>query len=212
MEEFTIAEHNKKGITRIDIVHIIIIVVMIIIYVVLLSKTQIPSPSNQSVDNKKIKINTSTNDDVSTLDIIISIWGFILGLFVSSFVTRFIFREYSSNITIILITFIFSISILILYYVGTNYQNADNGENWVRYNQIVFPLVGGLFLISEDAINHLFEYFGGDTEKYTNLDKLAGGLIEIRQALAKNNILSDTSTDYKGSSDITSEYFTPDSL
>lgn len=196
-------EYQKRGITKIDIVHIFIIIIMIIIYVVLLSQTPVSQNDVYSKDNKS---------DVSTLDIAISIWGFILGLFVSSFVTRFIFREYNSNIIIISITFFIALTILILYYIGINYETLENGNNWIRYNQVVFPLIGGLFLISEDAINHLFEYFGGNRERYTNLNKLAGGLMEIREALAKNNILSDTSTDYKGSSDISSEYFTTDSL
>jgi hypothetical protein len=196
-------EYQKRGITKIDIVHIFIIIIMIIIYIILLSYAPVSQTDENSKDNKS---------EVSTLDIVISIWGFILGLFVSSFVTRFIFREYNSNIIIISITFFIALTILILYYIGINYETLDNGNNWIRYNQVVFPLIGGLFLISEDAISHLFEYFGGNRERYTNLNKLAGGLMEIREALAKNNILSDTSTDYKGSSDISSEYFTTDSL
>jgi hypothetical protein len=209
MEEYRNNGNNKKGITKIDIIHIIIIIVMTIVYIILLSLARTSTSSQLNPSNDIVSSSHVRN--VSTLDIVISIWGFVLGLFVSSFVTRFVFREYSSNITIITITFIISMIILILYHVGSNYQNTDDNDNWIRYNQIVFPLFGGLLLISQDAINHLFEYFGGNTEAYTNIDKLAGGLMEIRQALAKNNILSDTSTDYKGLSDITSDYFTSDS-
>ena len=90
----------------------------------------------------------------------------------------------------------------------------------MRYNQVIFPLIGGLFLISEDAINHLFNYFGDGSSNYITLgseidpaalSKIAGSLTAVREALARNNILSDTSTSYLGGSDSTS-IFTSESL
>jgi len=212
MEELTDFRQKKIGITKVDIIHFVIIIIMLIVYIVLLSQSPVSSNIVQRDNVRNTDENEHiVNEEVTNLDLIISVWGFILGLFISSFVTRFVFREYSSNITIITVTFFCSLLLLILYYIGSNYQNKHINNNWIRYNQIIFPLIGGLFLISEDAINHLFEYFGGNQNRYTdlNINKLAGGIIEIRNALAKNNILSDTSTDYKGSSsEILTDYFT----
>jgi hypothetical protein len=80
----------------------------------------------------------------------------------------------------------------ITYYILVNYQNKQISTPLIKYNQIIFPLLGGLFLIAEDSINHFFNYFGGDQEKYSggfNLEKFAGSLNEVRNALAKNKIL-----------------------
>ena len=89
------------------------------------------------------------------------------------------------------------------YYIISNFEKKQISTPLIKYNQIIFPLLGGLFLIADDSINHFFNYFGGNQEKYSggfNLDKFAGSLNEVRNALAKNNILSDTSTDYIGGS------------
>lgn len=214
MDVYNKFNNSKKGFTRVDSVHLSIIIFMLTIYIILIIKE---SNEDDSIDNKNDKNNTNVvstynkNDTnvVSTYDIIISIWGFILGLFISSFVTRFLFREYSNNIAIITIIFIISIIALITYYIIVNYQNKQVSTPFIKYNQIIFPLLGGLFLIAEDSINHFFNYFGGDQEKYSggfNLEKFAGSLNEVRNALAKNNILSDTSTDYIGGS---TSIFTP---
>lgn len=205
MEEITRFENGKKGFTTIDSIHLSIIIIMLSVYIVLIIK--------DSSEYNPNAIETSTNGNtVSTYDIVLSVWGFILGLFISSFVTRFLFREYSNNIAIITITFSVSIIALVVYYILANYQNKQISTPLVKYNQIIFPLLGGLFLIAEDSINHFFNYFGGNQEKYSggfNLEKFAGSLNEVRNALAKNNILSDTSTDYMGGT--TSIFTTTDS-
>ena len=218
MEELpTYNYKNNKGLTRIDIIHLSIIIVMIIIYIVLIYQNTYNEPKEisseqQQQQNELTKNNEPIDNNVTSLDIIISVWGLILGLFISSFVTRFIFREYRSNISIISITFFISITFLIIYYISINYRNAESNKPWITYNQIVFPLIGGLFLISEDSINHFLDYFGGKESNYEtiNLSKIIGGINDIRSALDKNNILSATSTDYIGSSDISSDYFSSD--
>jgi len=215
MEELSINNYkNNKGLTKIDIIHLSIIIVMIIIYIILIYQNTYNEPKEMSSEQKQqqdtlTKNNEPIDNNVTNLDIIISIWGLILGLFISSFVTRFIFREYRSNISIITITFFISITFLIIYYISINYRNTETNKPWITYNQIIFPLIGGLFLISEDSINHFLDYFGGNESKYStiNFSKIIGGINDIRSALDKNNILSDTSTDYMGSSDILSENF-----
>jgi magnesium-transporting ATPase (P-type) len=208
MEVYNKFDNGKKGFTRVDSVHLSIIIFMLTIYIILIIKE---SSEDSSIDNKRYLSDDNQKDPntVSAYDIIISIWGFILGLFISSFVTRFLFREYSNNIAVITIIFIISIIALITYYILVNYQNKQISTPLIKYNQIIFPLLGGLFLIAEDSINHFFNYFGGNQEKYSggfNLEKFAGSLNEVRNALAKNKILSDTSTDYMGGS---TSIFTP---
>ena len=204
MEVYSKFGYNKRGFTTVDSVHLSIITFMLVIYLILIYKN--------TIDEEDIDLHNNNNNNVSTYDVIISVWGFILGLFVSSFVTRFLFREYGSNIAVISITFLVSMILLILYYIVSNYKTKQINISFLKYNEIIFPLLGGLFLIAEDSINHFFNYFGDAPERYSggfNLDKFAGSLNEIRNALAKNNILSDTSTDYIGSS---SNIFTTDSL
>jgi len=206
MEVYNKFKNSKMGFTRVDSVHLSIIIFMLTIYIILIVKESSEDPS---IENRKVISINNEKDTVSAYDIIISIWGFILGLFISSFVTRFLFREYSNNIAVITIIFIISIIALITYYILVNYQNKQISTPFIKYNQIIFPLLGGLFLIAEDSINHFFNYFGGNQEKYSggfNLEKFAGSLNEVRNALAKNKILSDTSTDYIGGS---TSIFTP---
>jgi len=206
MEVYNKFKNSKMGFTRVDSVHLSIIIFMLTIYIILIVKEASEDPS---IENRKVISINNEKDTVSAYDIIISIWGFILGLFISSFVTRFLFREYSNNIAVITIIFIISIIALITYYILVNYQNKQISTPFIKYNQIIFPLLGGLFLIAEDSINHFFNYFGGNQEKYSggfNLEKFAGSLNEVRNALAKNKILSDTSTDYIGGS---TSIFTP---
>jgi len=206
MEVYNKFKNSKMGFTRVDSVHLSIIIFMLTIYIILIVKESNEDPS---IENRKVISINNEKDTVSAYDVIISIWGFILGLFISSFVTRFLFREYSNNIAVITIIFIISIIALITYYILVNYQNKHISTPFIKYNQIIFPLLGGLFLIAEDSINHFFNYFGGNQEKYSggfNLEKFAGSLNEVRNALAKNKILSDTSTDYIGGS---TSIFTP---
>jgi hypothetical protein len=206
MEVYNKFKNSKMGFTRVDSVHLSIIIFMLTIYIILIVKESSEDPS---IENRKVISINNEKDTVSAYDVIISIWGFILGLFISSFVTRFLFREYSNNIAVITIIFIISIIALITYYILVNYQNKQISTPFIKYNQIIFPLLGGLFLIAEDSINHFFNYFGGNQEKYSggfNLEKFAGSLNEVRNALAKNKILSDTSTDYIGGS---TSIFTP---
>jgi preprotein translocase subunit SecG len=207
----------KKGFTNIDAIHLSIIIFMFIIYlylVYLVSK----NPNSQNNDNNKNQDNnndpnyaitgidnplTLKESNVTVADITCSIWGFILGLFVSSFITRYVFREYGTNITVISTTFIIALIALILYYIVSSYQDKNIDTPIGNYSQIIYPLLGGLFLIAEDSINHFFNYFGGQNNMYNggfNLNKFAGSLNEIRSTLAKNNLLSDTSTDYIGAS------------
>jgi CBS domain containing-hemolysin-like protein len=192
MESYNKFSNYKKGFSTIDSIHFSIIIIMLSVYIVLIMKESTEYDPNNS-DNSNYLENSKyrNNDYVSTYDIIISVWGFILGLFISSFVTRFLFREFSNNIAVITITFSISIIALIVYYILANYQNKQISIPLIKYNQIIFPLLGGLFLIAEDSINHFFNYFGGNQERYSggfNLEKFAGSLNEVRNALAKNNI------------------------
>ena len=210
MEEYAKFQTGKKGFTTIDSIHLSIIIIMLVVYIILIVKESKEDVINTYDDddpndtiNKSNPDNTNNSNIVTTYDVTISILGFIIGLFISSFVTRYLFREYNKNITVITITFIISIIALIIYYIMSNYQRKQISTPFIKYNQIIFPLLGGLFLIAEDSINHFFNYFSGNQENYSggfNLEKFAGSLNEVRNALAKNNILSDTSTDYMGGS------------
>jgi hypothetical protein len=207
----------KKGFTTVDSVHLSIIIFMFIIYlylVYLVSKDPTNLIHKEDASHAISGISEPSdlsNTNVTVVDITCSVWGFILGLFVSSFITRFVFREYGTNITVITTTFIIALTALILYYIVSSFQEKNIDTPIGKYSQIIYPLLGGLFLISEDAINHFFDYFGDKTTVYNggfNLNKFAGSLNEIRSTLAKNNLLSDTSTDYMGAS---SSIFSSDS-
>jgi hypothetical protein len=208
MEEYAKFQTGKKGFTNVDSIHLSIIIIMLVVYIVLIIKESSEyNISNSSEDNNNNRDSSENNPNntnfVSMYDNAISVLGFILGLFTSSFITRYLFREYNKNIAVITITFIISLVALIAYYILSNYQKKQISIPLIKYNQIIYPLLGGLFLVAEDSINHFFNYFGGHKENYSggfNLDKFAGSLNEVRNALAKNNILSDTSTDYIGGS------------
>jgi len=197
--------NKKHGFNNIDMLQLGLIIIMMIIYIVCINENEklpssnSPSSNSPSSNSQSNNSNVSKNNEVSGFDIFLSIWGFILGLFISSFITRFLFREYNKNITIIILTFIISIILLILYYIASNYVQNDNTNNtWTKYNQYIFPLVGGLLLISEDAINHIFDYMGNEGEyEYIDVSKIARSLSMVRDKLDDHGILSDTSTDYK---------------
>lgn len=99
---------------------------------------------------------------VSTTEIVLSIFGFILGLWISAYLHRTIFNNEQNdgkNIWTIGIIGIVSI-IMMSFAIIANMHNVKgiNSSKWIQYDQILFPLYGGLILISEESLRHFIHY------------------------------------------------------
>jgi membrane protease YdiL (CAAX protease family) len=114
---------------------------------------------------------TSSNYDinsVSNLELGLGIFGFICGLWLSSYLHRTIFKDKVDNTKHI--SFIIVIGIIAITLMGcaiiANIYNVKGVENidWIKYNQILFPLYGGIILISEESVNNIIYYISSHTE------------------------------------------------
>lgn len=114
---------------------------------------------------------TSSNYDinsVSNLELGLGVFGFICGLWLSSYLQRTIFKDKVDNTKYI--WFIVVIGIISFTLMGcaiiANIYNVKGVENidWIKYNQILFPLYGGIILISEQSVNNIIHYISSDKE------------------------------------------------
>jgi len=113
-----------------DKINLIGIIVLGIIYISLISIYS--SELNINLNNNKININ-------------ISFIGLLLNLFLSSFITTYILREYEISINNLVVISVISFIIILVYYSKTYYNN--NIDNFVHFSHIVFPLLSTLFFI-----------------------------------------------------------------
>ena len=107
-------------------------------------------------------------NSVNNLELGLGVFGFICGLWLSSYLQRTIFKDKVDNTKYI--WFILVIGIISFTLMGcaiiANIYNVKGVENidWIKYNQILFPLYGGVILISEEAVNHIINYLSIHTE------------------------------------------------
>ena len=98
---------------------------------------------------------------VSTTEMGLSTFGFICGIWLSTFLHRTIFNDANESKNIWFIIFIGIIGIITMSFaIVANLYNIKGILNigWVQYNQILFPLYGGLILISEESFRHFIHY------------------------------------------------------
>jgi len=113
---------------------------------------------------------------VSYTEINLSIFGFFVGLWMSSFLHRTIFndeKEDAKNIWKIIIIGIISIIITCSAVVSVVYNvKGISSMSWIKYHQILFPLYGGFLLISEEAVRHFIHYILSEKKYETSFRKL----------------------------------------
>ena len=101
---------------------------------------------------------------------------FFCGLWLSSYLNRTIFSDENDNSkNILFIIFIGIVSIIVMSAaIVANIYNVKgiNNQTWVKYNQILFPLYGGLILISEESVRHFIHYILVEKTYLTNSWKL----------------------------------------
>jgi hypothetical protein len=107
-------------------------------------------------------------NSVSNLELGLGIFGFICGLWLSSYLHRTIFKEKVDNtkyIWIIIVIGIISFALMGCAIIA-NIYNVKGVENidWIKYNQILFPLYGGIILISEESVNNIIYYLSSQKE------------------------------------------------
>ena len=116
--------------TIFDKINLFFIVIFGLIYILLTSNY---------VDNINITIINNN------LNLKISFIGLLLSLFLSSFITGYIFREYDFDIRLLLAISVISFIAILSYYTSTYYKN--NTIDFSHYSHYLFPLLGTLFLV-----------------------------------------------------------------
>ena len=117
---------------------------------------------------------TGSNYDINSvnnIELILGLFGFICGLWLSSYLHRTIFKNEpieKKNIMIIAVIGIIAITLMGCAIIA-NIHNIKSSTNihWIKYNQILFPLYGGIILISEEAVNHIINYLSIQKENNT---------------------------------------------
>ena len=115
---------------------------------------------------------------VHNTEIGFGVLGFILGLLLSAYLHTYVFNEdehNNKNISIIFIIGIICISLIAISSI-TNLYNIKNVTNtkWTQFNQLLFPLYGGLILTAEESTRHIILYLFSQREydsgiiKYSN--------------------------------------------
>ena len=110
-----------------------------------------------------------TLNETPGLEIATGIFGFIFGIFLASFVKKFLLNEYGDNIIVIFLIFIISLIFVCLFYAADLYQQGDGGSSWGRYAYFMYPLIGCFLMIGEDSITHFFNWASGDSV-YKSID------------------------------------------
>ena len=110
-------------------------------------------------------------NSVHNPEIAYGVLGFILGLLLSAYLHTYVFYEddhNNKNITIIFFIGIICISLIAISSI-TNLYNIKNVQNvkWTQFNQILFPLYGGLILTAEESTRHIILYLFSQQE-YTS--------------------------------------------
>jgi hypothetical protein len=101
------------------------------------------------------------SNSISPIEWIFGIMGFLTCMWLSAYLKRTIFEDNEETKNIFQIGLYGSITtILMVALIVANVYNVKglNDPNWTRYNLIIFPLLGGLVLISEEATIHFFNY------------------------------------------------------
>lgn len=118
---------------------------------------------------------TSSNHDpniVSSTEISLGIFGFLCGLWIATFFNRTIFNDKNENknIWIIIIIGLISTTVMTLSIIANIYNfKGIHNLYWEQYNQILFPLFGGLILISENSFRNISYYILNEKNYNTNL-------------------------------------------
>ena len=105
------------------------------------------------------------SERVSYTELCLGIFGFIIGLWLSSFFHKSIFNGINEdkNIYIIIIIGVISTITMSCAIIANIYNvKGINNDNWIKYNQILFPLYGGLILVSEESFRHISHYILND--------------------------------------------------
>jgi hypothetical protein len=100
-------------------------------------------------------------DSVSYTELSLGVFGFIIGMWISSFFRKTIFDDEIKNKNIYIILIIGIVSTIVMSCaIIANIYNVKGIRNfkWVQYNQILFPLYGGLILISENSFKYISQY------------------------------------------------------
>jgi len=99
--------------------------------------------------------------NVSNVEIGLGIFGFICGIWLSVYLRRKVFNDNSDVKNIWFIIFIGLIGILTMSFsiiaIIYNVKSVNNSD-WTKYHQLLFPLYGGLILISEESVRHFIHY------------------------------------------------------
>jgi hypothetical protein len=113
--------------------------------------------------------------DLSNIEVGLGIFGFFCGIWLSVFLHRTIFNDEdeSKNIVIILSIGIIS-SIIMSVSLISNLYSIKGVVNltWIQYNQILFPLYGGLIFIIEEAFTHLIHFILKEKTYNTSFRKI----------------------------------------
>jgi cell division protein FtsW (lipid II flippase) len=139
---------NKTGSFSIyDKINIGLIIIFLIIYFILISIYPYSKSDLSNNDNDSNK---------NTKQIVISIIGLALSIFIASFISDYVLREYKPNNIILGIVTILAIILIMFYYVSMYIDNKSNG--WLYLNHTIFPLLGSAFLIIQYTYSILYHY------------------------------------------------------
>jgi hypothetical protein len=153
------------------------------------------SPSSSCVKDKSCDtwINQSTFEyDIgpdASLEIATSFTGFLLGVFLSSFVDSYVLKALSKNIFGLSFLFI-SCALLIwgMYYAGL-FQRGNGNSAEGKYAYLMYPMLGAFIIICERTVSKIFDRIGhrGDFEISTQ-NKLS-------KIMDKLDLKNETDTD-----------------
>jgi len=110
-------------------------------------------------------------------EIAYGVLGFILGLLLSAYLHTYVFNEDDHNNKNIIIIFFIGIICISLIAISsiTNLYNIKNITNlkWTQFNQILFPLYGGLILTAEESTRHIILYLFSQQEYNSKIFKFS---------------------------------------
>jgi cell division protein FtsW (lipid II flippase) len=171
---------RKTGITTVDLIVITVLIISIIPYMVLIS--QFPYDEyKENPNDPKFKNKILFNN----------IYGFTIGLIGSYIIASIILREYRFNIYINSVTFLISLTLIILYYYS---QFTPNNTDWIKYNYAVIPLASSMFFINQYSLmmimKHLHKIMYNDDKLFTKVSDYSSidSSIDSSDDSSENNI------------------------
>ena len=164
-------------------IHASLIVILLIAYATMIHKVRVSKPKdffdNAPSCTKDKSCDTWINQSTfeydlgpdPSLEIATSFVGFLLGVFLSSFVDSYVLKALSKNIYGLSFLFISCASLIWgMYYAGL-FQQGNGNSSYGKYAYLMYPMLGAFIIICEKTVTKIFDRIGhrGDFEHRTEI-------------------------------------------